>query len=107
MNRRILTLFSTLLLCCAVVSPVAAAQVESDSVYCFAGTDFSEDDTLSGICLTNLPEAAVGTVMLGTRVLQPGDILTADQLRQMTSIPCLPGRIRKPPSLTCPFFRTG
>ena len=87
MKRRILTLFSALLLCCAAVSPAAAAQVESDSVYCFAGSDFSEDGTLSGICLTGLPEANVGTVMLGARVLQPGDILTAEQLQQMTFHP--------------------
>ena len=59
MNRRILPLFSTLLLCCAVVSPAAAAQVESDSVYCFAGTDVSEDDTLSGIRTASMmPSAA-------------------------------------------------
>ena len=87
MNRRIMTLLSALLLCCAAVTPAAAAQVESDSVYCFAGTDFSEDGTLSGICLTDLPDAAVGTVMLGARVLQPGDILTAEQLQQMTFHP--------------------
>ena len=84
MNRRLFSLCTALLLCCAAVSPAAAAQVESDAVYCFAGSDFSEDDTLSGICLTGLPESSVGTVMLGTRVLQPGDILTADQLNQMT-----------------------
>lgn len=84
MNRRLFSLCTALLLCCAAVSPAAAAQVESDAVYCFAGSDFSEDDTLSGICLTGLPESSVGTVMLGTRVLQPGDILTADQLKQMT-----------------------
>ena len=57
MNRRIMTLLSALLLCCAAVTPAAAAQVESDSVYCFAGTDFSEDGTLSGICLTDLPRS--------------------------------------------------
>ena len=34
-----------------------------------------------------LPEAKTGTVMLGSRVLRPGDILTADQLAQMTFAP--------------------
>ena len=88
MNRRILTAFAALLLCCtALWVPAAATEVESDTVYCFASTDFSEDDTLAGICLTGLPDAAVGTVMLGARVLQPGDILTADQIRQMTFHP--------------------
>lgn len=87
MNRRLLTLYTALLLCCTAVSPAAAAQVESDAVYCFAGSDFSEDDTLAGICLTGLPDAAVGTVMLGSRILRSGDILTADQLQQMTFHP--------------------
>ncbi len=87
MNRRMLTLLSALLLCCAAVSPAAAAEVESDAVYCFAGSDFSDDDTLAGICLTGLPDETVGTVMLGARVLRSGDILTADQLQQMTFHP--------------------
>lgn len=87
MNRRILTLLFALLLCCAAPFPAAAAQVESDAVYCFADSDFSEEEDLSGICLTGLPEASVGTVMLGARILQPGDILTAQQLRQMTFHP--------------------
>ena len=87
MNRRMITLLSAALLCCAAAFPAAAAEVESDSVYCFAGTDFSEDEALSGICLTDLPDGDVGTVMLGARVLQPGDILTAEQLQQMTFHP--------------------
>lgn len=87
MNRRMMTLFAALLCCAMFCTPAAAAEVESDAVYCFAGSDFSEDDTLSGICLTGLPDVAVGTVMLGRRILQPGDILTADQLRQITFHP--------------------
>ena len=87
MNRRIMTLLAATVLCCAAVSPAAAAQVECDAVYCFAGSDFSNDNTLSGIYLTDLPDSRVGTVMLGTRVLQPGDILTAEQLQQMTFHP--------------------
>lgn len=87
MYRRILALFSAALLCCSWAMPAAAAEVESDAVYCFAGSDFSQDETLAGICLTGLPDSAVGTVMLGARVLQPGDILTADQLDRMTFHP--------------------
>ena len=87
MNRRILTLLFSLLLCCAVLTPAAAAEVDSDAVYCFAGSDFSGDETLSGICLTGLPDGSVGTVMLGARVLRSGDILTAEQLAQMTFHP--------------------
>ena len=66
---------------------VSAAEVESGAVYCFQTEDFSESEDLVGICITDLPETAAGTVMLGGRVLQPGDILTAQQLEKMTFIP--------------------
>ncbi len=66
---------------------VAAAEVDCDAVYCFTASDFSGDDTLSGICITELPDASTGTVLLGTRVLRPGDILTAEQVEQMTFTP--------------------
>lgn len=87
MNRRMITLLAALMLCCATATSAAAAQVDSDAVYCFSGSDFSADDTLSGIFLTDIPDPAVGTVMLDARVLQPGDILTAQQLQQMTFHP--------------------
>jgi hypothetical protein len=64
----------------------AAVEVESDTTYCFSAGDFGEE-TLKGICITGLPDSAAGTVMLGHRVLQPGDILTAQQLTQMTFSP--------------------
>ena len=86
MNRRIITAFAAALLCCAAVFPAAATQVESDTVYCFTNADFSEE-TLAGICITGLPDASAGTVMLGQRVLQPGDILTAEQVSRMTFHP--------------------
>lgn len=62
------------------------AEVDCDSIYCFTSADFS-DEELRGICITNLPDPAVGTVMLGSRVLQPGDILAAAQLEKMTFLP--------------------
>lgn len=68
-----------------------AAEVDCDATYCFQTQDFydtsAEDMTLRGICITGLPDAASGTAMLGSRVLQPGDILTAEQLAQMTFAP--------------------
>ena len=88
MNSRKLTALLTAVLCLGVLCiPAAAAEVESGAVYCFSGNDFSPDGTLSGICITELPAASSGTVMLGARVLRPGDILTADQLSQMTFHP--------------------
>jgi len=86
MNRRIITAFAAVLLCCAAAGPAAAAPVESDTVYCFTNSDFSEE-TLAGICITSLPDPQSGTVMLGARVLRPGDVLTAGQLEAMTFHP--------------------
>jgi len=71
----------------AAVLSVAAMDVDCDNVYCFSAEDFSAEDTITGICITGLPEPQVGTVMLGTRVLRAGDILTADQVAQMTFCP--------------------
>lgn len=74
--------------CClaGVVGTASAAQVDSGQVYCFSPTDFSQEEPLTGICLTDLP-ASGGCLRLGSRVLQPGDILTAQQVEQMTFSP--------------------
>lgn len=66
---------------------VLAAEVDCDTTYCFTSADFSENDALRGVCITHLPAASTGTVMLGSRVIRAGDILTADQLAQMTFCP--------------------
>ncbi len=75
--------FLALLCLFAMAGTAAAAEVDCDSVYCFAAEDFSADVT--GICITDLPEE--GAMLLGSRVLQPGDILTAGQMAQMTFAP--------------------
>lgn len=86
LQKRILCL--ALCLCCLVpMGGVLALELDCDEEYCFQSADFSEDQTLSGICITELPDPAVGTVMLGSRILRPGDILTAQQIGQMTFIP--------------------
>ena len=66
---------------------VTALEVDCDSTYCFSAEDFSGEEPLVGICITDLPDADTGTVMLGTRVLRPGDILTAEQMGKMTFAP--------------------
>lgn len=75
---------SVLLAAALLAMPVAAAQVDSGSVYCFSPGDFSQGD-LAGICVTGLPES--GAVLLGERLIRPGDILTADQVARMTFAP--------------------
>ena len=85
--------FLALLLCCCLVlgmvGSVTAAEVDCDDIYCFQSEDFSSGDKLEGICITGLPDSNTGTIMLGNRVLRPGDILTADQVAQMTFVPLL------------------
>ena len=74
-------------LCClmGLAGTVSAAEVDCDAVYCFSAGDFDHEQPVSGICLTGLPET--GAVYLGSRILCPGDILTAEQAAQMTFSP--------------------
>ncbi len=84
-------IFALALVLALVGIPTVAAQgaeVSCDSIYCFSTGDFSgEAAQLEGICIAALPEASAGTVMLGTRILRPGDILTGEQVAQMTFVP--------------------
>ena len=78
--------------CClaGICTNVTALEVDCDQVYCFGTDDFAEEavtEALAGICITGLPDAELGTVMLGCRVLRSGDILTAEQVSQMTFAP--------------------
>lgn len=78
------------LVCCCLLglaAPVLAAEVDCDATYCFTAQDFSGEEQLQGICITGLPDSTTGTVMLGSRVLRPGDILTTQQVEQMTFNP--------------------
>ncbi len=88
MNRtRFLCALTAVICSISLASPAFAAQVESDDIYCFSAGDFSSGQDLAGICITALPDSSTGTVMLGNRVLRAGDILTADQIAQMTFHP--------------------
>ena len=74
--------------CLASLGSVAlAAQVDCDATYCFTPADFSQEESIAGICITQLPDAQAGTVLLGNRVIRQGDILTAEQVSQMTFAP--------------------
>ena len=75
----------TLAFGCAVGA--LAVEVESGDVYCFSSGDFSQDaeEPLVGVCILELPES--GAVLLGQRVVRPGDILTAEQLETLTFQP--------------------
>ena len=73
-----------------LIVPAAGAEVDSGSVYCFSAEDFSDREDMAGICITDLPESLAGTLALGSRILRPGDILTAEQVGSMTFTP-VPG----------------
>ena len=81
-------IFAFFLIVSLLAFPVLAAETDADQVYCFTPEDFgSAEDPLVGICITALPASHTGTVLLGSRVIRPGDILTADQVEQLTFNP--------------------
>ncbi len=87
-RTRILCLLTAL--CCLPLlgAAVSAREVDCDGTYCFSAEDFgSGEKTLTGICITGLPDADAGTALLGARVVKPGDILTAGQACAMTFVP--------------------
>lgn len=87
-RARFFSLLMALVCLVSLGSVSYAAQVDCDDVYCFTSTDFSKgEDAIAGICITQLPDAAAGTVMLGNRVIRQGDILTSQQLAEMTFHP--------------------
>ena len=87
-NVRYVCLTLALVLLLGLAVPSLAAEVDCDTVYCFAAEDFAQsEEAISGICITGLPDSAAGTVMLGSRVLRTGDILTAQQVENMTFQP--------------------
>ena len=86
-RTRALALLTAFVCLLGLSVPALGAEVDGGSIYCFSQEDFSQDQPLSGICITDLPESRLGSVTLGSRRLQPGDILTADQLARMTFSP--------------------
>ncbi len=85
---RIISICLAVLCLVGLCIPAMAQNVDCDATYCFTAEDFNTaQEELLGICITELPKSHTGTVLLGTRVLQPGDILTAEQIAAMTFAP--------------------
>ena len=84
-RKRFACLLAAILCVCALAVPAMALEVDCDSTYCFSAADFSAEESFAGICVTGVPED--GSVMLGTRIIQSGDILTAGQLAGLTFNP--------------------
>ena len=88
-TRKLLCLLLAICVLTGSAAITMAAEVTCDSAYCFSDADFTTDEKapLTGICVLSLPESNTGTMLLGTRVVQPGDILTAQQVAQLTFVP--------------------
>ena len=86
-NKRLTAVILALGCLLGLCGSALAAEVDCDGIYCFSAGDFSREEQLTGICITGLPDADTGTVLLGSRVLRSGDIITADQIAQMTFSP--------------------
>lgn len=85
MLRNTTCVFLMVLLSAVLPLGAAAAETDCDTAYCFCPEDFGQE--LAGICLTELPDASQGSVMLGNRVLRPGDVLTVGQVGEMVFVP--------------------
>lgn len=82
--KHLLCLALVLCLTLGISLTVRAAEVYSGDCYCFSQEDFETEPGLAGICITALPETELGSVMLGSRQLRPGDVLTAQQIPELT-----------------------
>ena len=85
MYTRFLALFCAVVCAFGLCAGASAVEVDSGSTYCFGTGDFL-DEEITGICITDLPEN-IGALMLGSRVLREGDVLTAEQISRMTLCP--------------------
>ncbi len=68
----------------AVGMTLCVSAQEPDTL-CFTPEQFTSGDAaLSGICITALPPVSQGTLFLGQRQLRPGDVITSQQVEEMT-----------------------
>lgn len=88
-SKRLICLGLCGVLVLGLAGAALGAEVDCDQVYCFVSSDFSGEEGLEGVCITSVPDSDTGTVMLGSRVIRNGDILTAEQLSQLTFLPLL------------------
>lgn len=85
-RKKRIAIFLALLTVLTLGVGAAALEIDCDSEHCFSSSEFSEEG-LEGVCITALPDASAGTVLLGQRVIRCGDILTAAQLDELVFRP--------------------
>ncbi len=86
-RSRAISLLAALSCVLGLAAAASAVEVDCDCVYCFSAEDFSQEEGLAGICITQLLESSLGSVLRGRRAVATGDILTAQQAAQMTFVP--------------------
>lgn len=98
-NRRSIVK-AALVLCLAVILGTSAMATDREitfqDVVCFSPADFSAED---GLLLTAVPEDDMGQLLLGARIIKAGDVLTAEQLSEMTFVPS--GKMEGDAIITC------
>ena len=93
-RRTALLAVTALLMTALFATGAAAAERETlySADYCFSEADFTAGgQVLSGIFVTDVPAAAVGTLCYGSRVIRPGDVLPAEVLTSLTLSPACRG----------------
>ena len=92
MFRRAAAWLCALALClCALPLGVRAEEpeVRYGQSYCFSPSDFQVDsqEPVTGVFITGVPDAGLGKLVLGDRVIRQGDVLTAQQVGEMVFQP--------------------
>lgn len=80
---------SALILTVLILLPsVYASDLElgPQDVYCFRQEELAPEQA-TGVLITAVPEDTLGSVMLGSRTIRPGDVLTAENLDSLSFIP--------------------
>ena len=82
-------IFCVTLLIFSLLTTVSAADTElsPDDVYCFNQTDLAPVAGTTGVMITAVPDAALGTVQLGARCIQAGDVLMVDDISKLVFLP--------------------
>ena len=75
---RFLSLLAALLCAAPLALPTLAAEVDCDSIYCFTPEDFG--DSLTGICITGLPDARLGEIAAAIIEIKEGLTCTEEEI---------------------------
>ena len=97
-HRSLLTLciLTALLMIGTVSASASCREIVYDEVYHFQVEDFSAADNSAaprGVLLTEVPQAEIGHVYLGSRRLQPGDALNSDTFARVRFEPTCEGDV--------------